>query len=339
LSGTIKVGDTLSARVDGLRRARIMRHHSATHLMHKALKEVLGDHVQQKGSLVDEDKTRFDFVHNAAMSSDELRRVEVLVNTEILANVETQTRVVSIEEAQEMGAMMLFGEKYGDHVRVLDVGSSRELCGGTHVARSGDIGLFKITMEGGVAAGVRRIEAVCGDRALERIQQQQELLELAATALKVPAVELPVKLAQTMENVKGLEKELARLKSKLASSAGSDLAAQAREIGGIKVLAAKLDGVDVDGLRTTLDQLKDKLGTAAIILATSSGDKVSLVAGVTKDATDRIKAGELVNSVAQQVGGRGGGRPDMAQAGGNEPEKLDAALAGVATWIEQKLDI
>jgi len=192
-------------------------------------------------------------------------------------------------------------------------------------------------MEGGVAAGVRRIEAVCGDRALERIQQQQELLEQAATALKVPAAELPAKLAQTMENVKGLEKELARLKSKLASSAGSDLAAQAREIGGIKVLAAKLDGVDVDGLRTTLDQLKDKLGTAAIILGTSSGDKVSLVAGVTKDATDRIKAGDLVNSVAQQVGGRGGGRPDMAQAGGNEPEKLDAALAGVAAWVEQQL--
>ena len=337
LSGTIKVGDTLSAQVDGVRRARIMRHHSATHLMHKALKEVLGEHVQQKGSLVDADKTRFDFAHNAPMSSDEIRRVEELVNAEILANAETQTRVVSIEEAQKMGAMMLFGEKYGDDVRVLDVGSSRELCGGTHVARSGDIGLFKIAMEGGVAAGVRRVEAVCGDRALDRVQQQQEILEQAAGALKVPASELPARLAQTMDSVKALEKELSRLKAKLASSAGSDLASQAQDIGGIKVLAAKLDGVDVEGLRTTLDQLKDKLGTAAIILGTSNGDKVSLVAGVTKDATDRIKAGELVNSVAQQVGGKGGGRPDMAQAGGSEPAKLDGALAGVVKWVEQQL--
>ncbi|MDH5182768.1 MAG: alanine--tRNA ligase, partial [Gammaproteobacteria bacterium] len=334
LSGSLKLGDKLSAQVDGVRRARIMRHHSATHLMHKALKEVLGEHVQQKGSLVDEDKTRFDFAHNAPMSNDELRRVEALVNAEILTNAETQTRVVSIDDAQKMGAMMLFGEKYGDSVRVLDVGSSRELCGGTHVTRSGDIGLFKIAMEVGVAAGIRRIEAVCGDRALDRIQQQQDILEQAASTLKVPAVELPTKLAQTMDSVKALEKELSRLKAKLASSAGSDLASQAQEIGGIKVLAAKLDGVDVEGLRSTLDQLKAKLGTAAIILGSSHGNKVSLVAGVTKDATDRIKAGELVNSVAQQVGGKGGGRPDMAQAGGSEPAKLDGALAGVAKWVE-----
>jgi len=336
-SGSLSVGDTLTARVDGVRRARTMRHHSATHLMHKALREVLGEHVQQKGSLVDPDKTRFDFAHNAPMSAEQIRRVEELVNAEILANAETQTRVLPIEEAQKLGAMMLFGEKYGDTVRVLDIGSSRELCGGTHVTRTGDIGLFKITMEGGVAAGVRRVEAVCGDRALDLVQEQQSLLQQAAGALKVPTQELPAKLGQTLDSVKALEKELARLKAKLASSAGSDLAAQAVEVDGIKVLAARLDGVDVQGLRSTLDQLKDKLGTAAVVLATADGDKVSLVAGVTKDATSRIKAGDLVNSVARQVGGKGGGRPDMAQAGGNDASGLDAALASVTAWVEQQL--
>jgi len=336
-SGSLSVGDSLSARVDGVRRARTMRHHSATHLMHKALREVLGEHVQQKGSLVDADKSRFDFAHNAPMTHEQLRRVEELVNAEILANVETQTRVLPIDEAQKLGAMMLFGEKYGDSVRVLDIGSSRELCGGTHVARTGDIGLFKITMEGGVAAGVRRIEAVCGDRALDLVQEQQTLLQQAAAVFKVPAQELPSKLSQTLDSIKTLEKELARLKAKLASSAGSDLADQAVEVGGIQVLAARLDGVDVQSLRTTLDQLKDKLGTAAVVLATAEGDKVSLVAGVTKDATARIKAGDLVNSVARQVGGKGGGRPDMAQAGGNDASGLDAALASVTGWVEQQL--
>ncbi|MGE0080453.1 MAG: alanine--tRNA ligase, partial [Thiohalomonadaceae bacterium] len=336
-SGTLKVGDTVTARVDGVRRARTQRNHSVTHLMHKALREVLGEHVQQKGSLVDPDKTRFDFAHNAPLTAEQIRRVEEKVNAEILANVATQARVVGIDEARTLGAMMLFGEKYGDEVRVLDIGSSRELCGGTHVARTGDIGLFKIVMEGGVAAGVRRIEAITGDAALAYVQEQQKLLQEAAGALKTSAQELPGKIVQVQENVRSLEKELARLKAKLAASQGSDLESQAVDVAGIRVLAARLEGADAKTLRDTVDQLKNKLGTAAVVLGTVQDGKVSLVAGVTKDAVDRIKAGDLVNMVAQQVGGKGGGRPDMAQAGGTQPEALPEAQAKVPDWVRARL--
>ncbi len=336
-TGTITVGNGVNAKVDVLARQRTMRNHSATHLLHKALREVLGDHVQQKGSQVDSDKTRFDFVHNQPMTDEEIRKVEAIVNAEVLANVATETRVLPIAEAQKLGAMMLFGEKYGDDVRVLDVGTSRELCGGTHVTRTGDIGLFKITVEAGVAAGVRRVEAVTGDNALALVQQQQAMLDVAASAFKAPVAEVPGKIAQVLENVRALEKELARLKSKLASSQGDDLVNQAADIKGAKVLAAMLEGADVTGLRETMDKLKDKLKSAAIVLASVADGKVTLIAGVTADLTGKVKAGELVNQVAQQLGGKGGGRPDMAQAGGTQPENLPAALASVQAWVEGKL--
>ncbi|GAO36962.1 alanyl-tRNA synthetase [Sulfuricella sp. T08] len=336
-TGKISVGNNVTARVDTQARARIMRNHSATHLMHKALREVLGSHVQQKGSQVDPDKTRFDFAHNAPMSAADVRRVEQIVNAEILANATTQTRLVPIDEAQTLGAMMLFGEKYGDEVRVLDIGSSRELCGGTHVARTGDIGLFKVVAESGVAAGVRRIEAVCGDNALALVQQQQMLLAGVAEALKAQPQEVEARAVQVLDHVKVLEKELARLKSKLASSQGDDLAAQAADIQGARVLAAAIEGGDAKTLRETLDKLKDKLKSAAIVLAAVEGGKVTLIAGVTQDLTARVKAGELVNFVAQQVGGKGGGRPDMAQAGGTDPAKLPAALASVRDWVAGRL--
>jgi alanyl-tRNA synthetase len=336
-TGKISVGNNVTAKVDTQARARIMRNHSATHLMHKALREVLGSHVQQKGSQVDPDKTRFDFAHNAPMSAAELRRVEQIVNAEILANAATQTRLVPIEEAQKMGAMALFGEKYGDEVRVLDIGSSRELCGGTHVARTGDIGLFKVVAESGVAAGVRRIEAVSGDNALALVQQQQMLLAGVAEVLKAQPQEAEARAVQVLDHVKALEKELGRLKSKLASSQGDDLAAQAADIKGAKVLAAAIEGGDAKTLRETLDNLKDRLKSAAIVLAAVEGGKVTLIAGVTADLTAKVKAGELVNFVAQQVGGKGGGRPDMAQAGGTEPDKLPAALESVADWVRAKL--
>ncbi len=336
-TGRLSVGNSVSAKVDIQARARTQRNHSVTHLMHKALREVLGSHVQQKGSLVDPDKTRFDFVHNAPVTHEEIRRVEEIVNAEILANAATQSRVLPIEEAQKLGAMMLFGEKYGDEVRVLDIGTSRELCGGTHVGRTGDIGLFKVVAEGGVAAGVRRIEAVTGDNALAYVQEQQALLQQAAGAFKAPAQELPAKISQIMDNVKMLEKELAKLKSRLASSQGDELAGQAVEVGGVRVLAAALEGADSRTLRETLDKLKDKLKPAAIVLATTENGKVTLIAGVTPDMTAKVRAGELVNFVALQVGGKGGGRPDMAQAGGTEPDKLPAALAGVAGWVKAKL--
>ncbi|MCF8176988.1 MAG: alanine--tRNA ligase [Sulfuritalea sp.] len=341
-TGSLKVGNGVTARVDGQARARIVRHHSATHLMHKALREVLGDHVQQKGSQVDPDKTRFDFAHTQPVTGDELVRIERLVNAEVIANAATQARVMKLEDAQKTGAMMLFGEKYGDEVRVLDIGSSCELCGGTHVGRTGDIGLFKIVMEAGVAAGVRRIEAVCGDVAVARIQQQQSLLDAVAAELKAPPTEAAMRVAQMQDSVKALEKELARLKSKLAASQGDDLVAQAVDVKGahgvvIRVLAANLEGADTTALRETLDKLKDKLKSAAIVLASSREGKVSLIAGVTTDLTDTLKAGELVNHVAQQVGGKGGGRPDMAQAGGTDPAALPAALASVAAWVASKL--
>ena len=337
VEGSLRVGDAVMARVDADRRAATVRNHSATHLMHKALREVLGPHVQQKGSLVDADKTRFDFSHNAPMTAAEIQRVEAIVNAEILQNAATQARVMPIGEAQKLGAMMLFGEKYGDSVRVLDIGSSRELCGGTHVQRSGDIGLFKIVMEGGVAAGVRRVEAITGANAVDYVQLLDTRLQEVSAALKAPASEVAARIAQMQEAVKTLERELARLKGRLASSQGDDLAAQAVDVKGIKVLAARLDGADAKALRETVDQLKNKLKTAAIVLASVDGDKVQLAAGVTADATARIKAGELVNFVAQQVGGKGGGKPDMAMAGGTDAAALPAALASVTGWAEQRL--
>ncbi|MFP3652166.1 MULTISPECIES: alanine--tRNA ligase [Burkholderia] len=335
--GTLKIGDVLRAEIDAHRRARTQRNHSATHLMHKALREVLGAHVQQKGSLVDAEKTRFDFAHNAPMTDDEIRRVEQIVNNEILANAPGIVRVMPYDEAVKGGAMALFGEKYGDEVRVLDLGFSRELCGGTHVHRTGDIGFFKIVVEGGVAAGIRRVEAITGDNAVRYVQELDARVNEAAAALKAQPSELTQRIAQVQDQVKSLEKELGALKSKLASSQGDELAHQATEIGGVYVLAATLDGADAKTLRETVDKLKDKLKSAAIVLAAVEGGKVSLIAGVTPDASKKVKAGELVNFVAQQVGGKGGGRPDMAQAGGTEPANLPGALAGVKGWVEERL--
>jgi alanyl-tRNA synthetase len=337
-TGTLKVGDHITARVDVQARTSTMRNHSATHLMHKALREVLGEHVQQKGSLVDTEKTRFDFVHNAPMTDDDIARVEQIVNAEILANAACQARVMDIESAQKTGAMMLFGEKYGDEVRVLDIGTSRELCGGTHVSRTGDIGLFKITSESGVAAGVRRVEATTGEGALKLINTQQSIISKLASELKAPTAEVTAKVAQLAEYTKSLEKELARLKSKLASSQGDDLATQAVEIAGVKVLAAALEGADANALRETMDKLKDKLKSAAIVLASVNEGKVSLAAGVTPDLISKMKAGELVNFVAGQVGGKGGGKPDMAMAGGTDASNLPKALASVEGWVKEKIN-
>ena len=337
VTGELKVGDTVAANVDHAARARTMRNHSATHLMHKALRDVLGAHVQQKGSLVDPEKTRFDFAHAAPVTDDEIRRIEAIVNAEILRNAPTEARVMPIDAAQKTGAMMLFGEKYGDEVRVLDIGSSRELCGGTHVARTGDIGFFKIVAESGVAAGIRRVEAVTGDNALAWVQAQEATIAAAAAALKAPAAEIEARIAQLIESAKTAERDLAKLKAKLAASAGDDLAGGAIDVKGAKVLATMLDGADAKGLRETLDKLKDKLGSAAIVLSAVVDGKVSLIAGVTADLTAKVKAGELVNHVARQVGGKGGGRPDMAQAGGTDPAGLPAALASVRDWVAQRL--
>ncbi len=332
-AGSLAVGDSVVARVDAERRASTMRNHSATHLMHKALREVLGDHVQQKGSLVDAEKTRFDFAHHAPVTRDEIARIEALVNAEILENHPTNARVMTLTEAQQSGAVMLFGEKYGDQVRVLDIGSSRELCGGTHVTRTGDIGFFKIVSEGGVAAGVRRIEAITGMGALRFVQRQENLLAEAAAALNAPADQLASRVGQLVDNLRQYEKEIGRLKSKLASAAGGDLVSRARDVGGVRLLAAQLEGADAKTLRDTVDQLKNKLGSAVILLAAVDGDKVSLVAGVTKDLTDRFKAGELVGKVAAKVGGKGGGRPDMAQGGGTNPAALADALALAEAYV------
>ena len=315
-----------------------MRNHSATHLMHQALRDVLGEHVLQKGSLVDTEKTRFDFVHNSPMTDADIAKVEQIVNAEILANAATQARIMSIDDAKQTGAMMLFGEKYGDEVRVLDIGTTRELCGGTHVSRTGDIGLFKITAETGVAAGVRRVEATTGEGALKLIQNQQALLNSLAGEFKAPTSEIVNKVAQLSEHAKSLEKELVRLKSKLASSQGDDLATQAVDIAGVKVLVGTLEGADANALRETMDKLKDKLKTAAIVLASVNDGKVSLAAGVTQDVIAKIKAGDLVNFVAQQVGGKGGGKPDMAMAGGTDASQLPKALARVQEWVTQKLN-
>ncbi|MBB3214329.1 alanyl-tRNA synthetase [Herbaspirillum sp. Sphag1AN] len=336
VKGSLAVGDSISAQVNSEQRARTMRNHSATHLMHKALREVLGSHVAQKGSLVDADKTRFDFSHNAPVSAEEIRRVEEIVNREILANAATEAKVMGFDDAVSAGAMALFGEKYGDEVRVLSIGSSRELCGGTHVSRTGDIGLFKIVAEGGVAAGIRRVEAVTGEGALALVQALSNRVNEAAAALKAQPEELTQRIVQVQDYVKALEKELSSLKSKLASSQGDELVSQAVDVNGIKVLAATLEGADVATLRETMDKLKDKLKTAAIVLASVKDGKVSLIAGVTADATAKVKAGELVNFVAQQVGGKGGGRADMAQAGGTDPSGLPQALQGVVGWVGSK---
>ena len=336
-TGELRTGDTVAAAVDHDARGRTIRNHSATHLMHKALREVLGSHVTQKGSLVDAEKTRFDFAHNAPLSDDELRRVETLVNAEVIANAPTQARVMPIADAQKAGAMMLFGEKYGDEVRVLDIGTSRELCGGTHVERTGDIGLFKIVGESGVAAGIRRVEAVTGRGALDHVQAQETLLARAAAALKAPVSEVEARIAQLQQSAAAAQKELARLKAKAAASAGDDLAGSAEDVKGAKVLAAALDGADGKALRETLDKLKDKLKSAAIVLGSVADGKVTLIAGVTADLTGKVKAGELVNHVAQQVGGKGGGRPDMAQAGGTDAAGLPAALASVRGWVAERL--
>jgi alanyl-tRNA synthetase len=338
VTGTLKIGDKVMAAVDPVARARAAWNHSATHLMHAALRKVLGPHVQQKGSLVDAEKTRFDFSHHAPMTEDEIRAVEALVNREIRHNHEVAVRHMKYDEAIKAGAMALFGEKYGDEVRVLTMGEfSTELCGGTHVKRTGDIGFFKIVSETGIAAGIRRVEAVTGEGALAYVQAQEGRLAQAARALKSSPEDVGAKLAQVLDNVRALERELGRLKSKLASSQGDDLAAAAEELNGVKVLAAKLDGADVKTLREAVDKLKDKLKSAAIVLAAVDGGKVSLIAGVTPDLTAKVKAGDLANFVAQQVGGKGGGRPDMAQAGGTDAAALPAALESVRSWVRQRL--
>jgi alanyl-tRNA synthetase len=336
--GELKVGDEVQAHVDAVLRAKTMRNHSATHLLHKALREVLGDHVQQKGSLVDADKTRFDFTHTAPLSKAEMKRIEQIVNQEILTNTATTATVMALEDAQKTGAMMLFGEKYGDEVRVLEIGSSQELCGGTHVQRTGDIGSFKIVTEGGVAAGIRRIEAVTGTNVLAFVQGIEGKMHEAAHILKTSPHELPQRVTQLQDQLKYLERELERVHSKLAASQGDDLVNRARDHKGLKVLAAQLDTTDAKVLRETMDMLKAKLKSAAIVLASVHDGKVSLIAGVTNDATHRIKAGDLVNFVAQQVGGKGGGKPEMAMAGGSEPAGLSQALAGVDAWVAERIE-
>ena len=336
-SGSLKVGDAVQAHVDMAVRAATVRNHSATHLMHKALREVLGSHVQQKGSLVNADRTRFDFAHNAPVTDSEIRQIEAQVNAEILANATAQARVMDIESAQKTGAMMLFGEKYGETVRVLDIGSSRELCGGTHVKATGDIGLFKIVGEGGVAAGVRRIEAVTGVNALAYLQSLEDTVTQAAGTLKAQPAELNTRIAQVLDQVKALEKELAAAKGKLASAQGDELLTRAVDIKGVKLLVAKLEGADAKTLRDTMDKLKDKMKTAVIVLAAVDGDKVNIAAGVTADTVGKVKAGELANFVAGQVGGKGGGKPDMAMAGGTNPAALPAALASVQAWVAERV--
>ena len=339
-NGTVKVGDRLTATVAREERENTMRHHSATHLLHAALREILGEHVQQKGSLVTYDKLRFDFSHLEAVTGEQLRAIENRVNEQILANTPVTTELMDIDSAKAKGAMALFGEKYDSEVRVLSMGKdgfSMELCGGTHVNRTGDIGLLRIVAEGGIASGVRRIEAVAGPYALAAVHQQDDRLAKLSGLFKCAPEQLLDRAQQAQQRTRELEKTVEQLKSKLASSAGSDLAASARTVNGVKVLAAELEGADAKTLRTTMDQLKDKLQSAVIVLAAVNDGKVQLAAGVTKDQTSKVKAGELVNFVAGQVGGKGGGKPDMAMAGGSEPGKLGEALASVQGWAEDKL--
>lgn len=338
-AGSLKVGDAVTAEVNAARRAKTTRNHSATHLLHKALRQVLGDHVAQKGSLVDPDHTRFDFSHNKPMTADEIQAVEALVNAEIRANAETVIRQLPYDEAIALGAMALFGEKYGDVVRVVDVADTRELCGGTHVARSGEIGVFKIASEGGVAAGIRRVDGLTGEGALAWIQQQLAALAEAAAAARAPVNELPARIVQLQTQVKDLNRDLDRLKAKAASSQGQNLAGQAQKLAsGVHVLVARLDGMDARALRATVDQLKDQLKSLVVVLAAASDGKVQLVAGVTADRVGTIRAGELVAGVAAQVGGKGGGKPDFAMAGGTDVAALDGALAAVRSQLVQKLE-
>jgi alanyl-tRNA synthetase len=337
-TGRLRVGETVRARVDTVARARAAWNHSATHLMHAALRQVLGPHVQQKGSLVDPERTRFDFSHNEPMTEDQIRQVESLVNREIRRNTEVSARIMKYDDAIRAGALAFFGDKYGNEVRVLQMGDfSTELCGGTHVRRTGDIGFFKIVSETGIAAGVRRVEAVTAEGALALVQDHEARLAAAAAALKAQPDEITTKIRQVLDNVRSLEKELARLKSRVAAAQGDELLEQAEEVKGVKVLAASLDGADAKALRETMDKLKDKLRSATIVLAASDGARVTLIAGVTPDLTAKVKAGDLVNFVAQQVGGKGGGRPDMAQAGGTEPAKVPAALGSVKNWVAERL--
>ncbi|MBB6094947.1 alanyl-tRNA synthetase [Povalibacter uvarum] len=338
-SGELKVGDRVQATVDAARRRATMQNHTATHLLHAALRKVLGTHVTQKGSLVAPDRLRFDFSHYAAVTPAELKEIERLVNDEIRANAAAEISLMQYDAAVASGAMALFGEKYEDEVRVLRIGEfSTELCGGTHVSRAGDIGLFKITSEGGVAAGIRRIEAVTGQGALDWVTQTDQVLRDLAALVKGSREDVEDKVRQLIDRSRKLEKEVSGLKQKLASGQSQDLSAGAVDVAGLKVVATRVDGADAATLRTALDQLKDKLKTAAIVLASvQEGDKVAVIAGVTSDSTSRIKAGDLVNVVAQKIGGRGGGRPDMAQAGGNDPSKLDEALEGVVPWVQSQL--
>lgn len=336
-SGKLTLGQALLGQVDVRKRNKTIRNHSATHLMHKALREVLGTHVQQRGSLVDADKTRFDFAHDAPVSAVDIERVESIVNEQVLDNLAVQAQVIAYDDAVKGGAVALFGEKYGDSVRVLDIGFSRELCAGTHVARTGDIGLFKIVSEGGVAAGVRRIEAVTGDNALTWVQSLNATVQKAAVALKTQPVDLVERIALVQEQVKSLEKELELARTKLAASAGSALVDKAIDVLGIKVLACEVQGIDPKELRGMVDQLKDKLRSGVVMLAARSTDgKISVVAGVTADLTAQLKAGDLVAQVALQLGGKGGGRPDMAMGGGTLLEALPKALAGVSEWVRAR---
>ena len=335
--GEVKTGDTFKAVVDAKRRQAIMRNHSVTHIMHKALREVLGEHVAQKGSLVNDAVTRFDFHHDKPMTAEEIRRVEEIVNAEILANTAVQCRVLPIEEARKTGAVMLFGEKYGETVRVLNIGTSIELCGGTHVARTGDIGAFKIVSEAGISAGVRRVEAVTGLNALHLMQKNTDLLAVSAAKFKAPAEELPEKIDHMSETVKRLEKELSEVKAKLAAKQGDEALSAAEDVNGVKVLLTTLEGIDAKTLRETMDKFKSKFGTAVIVLAVTGGEKIQLCAGVTKDLIGKVKAGELVNFVAAQCGGKGGGKPDMAMAGATDAAALPAALQSARAWIAEKL--
>ena len=338
LGGELSVGDSVQAQIDETHRRAVMLNHSATHLMHAALRRVLGDHVQQKGSLVDAEKLRFDFSHYEPLEPQQISEIEMLVNDQIRGNLETRADVMNMAAARESGAIALFGEKYGDVVRVLKIGSdSIELCGGTHVPRAGDIGLFKIVDETGIAAGIRRIEAVTGETAVRRFIESEQKLNQAARTLKASRGNLMQRIEQLQTTQRSLEKELESARARLATQKGGDLAEQAQDVDGVKVLAVRLDGANAKTLRDTVDQLKNKLGSAAVVLSSVDGDKVSIIAGVTKSETDRIKAGDLANYVAEQCGGRGGGRPDMAQAGGNQPQNLDGALESVAAWVGERL--
>jgi alanyl-tRNA synthetase len=337
-AGEIRVGDEVDAQVDRERRTAIALNHSATHLLHAALREMLGKHVQQKGSLVAPDRLRFDFSHGQALSAEELRRIEELVNSAIRGNARAETRVMALDDAVAAGAMSLFGEKYESDVRVLSIGEfSMELCGGTHVERAGDIGLFKITSESGVAAGIRRIEAVTGQAAYEWVVRTDQVLRDIASMLRGSREDVDEKVRELVDRARRLEKEVQQLKSKLASGQGGDLSVQAKSVGGVKVLAAQIEGADVKALRDAVDQLKHKLGSSVIVLATVQDGKVTLVAGVSADLVARLKAGDIAGAVAAQVGGRGGGRADFAQAGGTQPENLAAALAGVESLVRNRL--